>query len=101
MLSDGSFRLLPSAPLREQGVARPAGEPANLEQFDQKIDLNSASAGLLEQLPGIGEKTAARIMEYRARNGPFESIEEVMRVHGIGPAKFEQIRSRVTVRPVK
>ncbi len=62
------------------------------------ININTASAELLCQLPGIGPKTAARIVEYRQTHGRFRTIEEIMNVRGIGPKKFEQIKNRITVR---
>ena len=42
------------------------------------VNLNTASATDLEGLPGIGAKTAARIVEYRQKNGPFKKIEEIL-----------------------
>jgi competence protein ComEA len=48
-------------------------------------------------LPGIGPSTAEKIVEYRDANGPFATIDEIMSVSGIGPAKFEQIKSFITV----
>jgi comEA protein len=52
------------------------------------VNLNTASATDLEGLPGIGAKTAARIVEYRQKNGPFKKIEELMNVPGIGEKHF-------------
>jgi competence ComEA-like helix-hairpin-helix protein len=62
------------------------------------ININTATIELLCQLPGIGPKTAERIIEYRKYQGRFHSIEEIMNVRGIGPKKFEQIRHLITVR---
>ena len=61
------------------------------------LDLNSATQEELAQLPGIGEELAGRIVEYREANGPFESIEELMEVSGIGKGKFAALEGRVTV----
>lgn len=55
------------------------------------IHLNSASAAELEELPGVGEVTAQRIVEYRAQHG-FSRIEDIMNVKGIGQAKFNKMR---------
>lgn len=61
------------------------------------LDLNSATQEELAQLPGIGEELAGRIVEYREANGPFESIEELMEVSGIGEGKLAALEDRVTV----
>ncbi len=52
------------------------------------IDVNRASAGELETLPGVGPATAAAIVAERERNGPFASFDDLERVPGIGPAKL-------------
>jgi len=67
------------------------------EQSPQKIDINRAEAWLLEALPGIGEALAQRIADYRSENGPFKTIENLLKVSGIGPATFENIKDRITV----
>jgi competence protein ComEA len=61
------------------------------------INLNTATAAELEKLPGIGQKVAARIVEYREKNGPFKKVEELMNVQGIGEKSFLQFRSQLTV----
>ena len=65
------------------------------------VNLNTASAVELEKLPGIGQKVAARIVEYREKRGPFKKIEELMNVQGIGEKSFLQLRSRITVGPAE
>lgn len=62
----------------------------------RKIDINSASAQELETLPGIGPATAKRIIEDRARKGPFTAPEDLMRVPGIGPKKYDAIKDLIT-----
>ena len=61
------------------------------------LDLNTATAEELTALPGIGEELARRIVKYRTENGPFEKIEEIMEVSGIGEAKLAGLEGRVTV----
>ena len=61
------------------------------------INLNSATALQIADLPGIGVKTAELIVQYRAKNGPFKKIEEVMNIRGIGEKSFLRIRERITV----
>ena len=65
------------------------------------VNLNTASAAELEGLPGIGAKTAARIVEYRQKNGPFKKVEEVMNVRGIGEKNFLKLKPQLTVGSVK
>ncbi|MBX3055323.1 MAG: helix-hairpin-helix domain-containing protein [Anaerolineae bacterium] len=61
------------------------------------ININFATLDQLDTLPGIGPSTAANIIQYRENNGPFASIEAIMDVTGIGPAKFGQIKDLITV----
>jgi competence protein ComEA len=60
------------------------------------VNLNTATAKDLEALPGIGPKTAERILAYRKEAGPFVRAEDLMNVKGIGEAKFARLRSLVT-----
>lgn len=63
----------------------------------QKIDINRAEPWLLQALPGIGEVLAQRIVDDRSKNGPFNRIEDLRRVNGIGPATFDRIKDYITV----
>ena len=65
------------------------------------VNLNTASATDLESLPGIGAKTAARIVEYRQKNGPFKKVEELMNVRGVGEKNFLKLKPQLTVGPAK
>lgn len=64
---------------------------------DGLVDLNSASAELLESLPNIGQVRAAAVVSYREENGGFPSVEDITAVSGIGPATYEAIRELATV----
>jgi competence protein ComEA len=70
---------------------------ANTNMGNGLIDLNTASTDTLITLPGIGPARAQAIVDYRERNGPFVSVEQVTEVSGIGPATYESIRDLVTV----
>ena len=67
------------------------------DQTPQKIDINRAEPWLLEALPGIGEVTAQRIVDYRNENGPFKRIEDLLQVKGIGEGTLAKIKDYITV----
>ena len=60
------------------------------------ININTATEEELETLPGVGEKTARAIIEYRSRT-PFTAVEDIMNVDGIGEKKFENMKSMICV----
>lgn len=76
----------PVRSLSAQALATPAPE---------RLDLNLATAGELETLPGIGEKLAQRIVDYRAAHGAFADVDALDAVEGIGAGKIEAIRALV------
>lgn len=61
------------------------------------VNINSATAEELDSLPGVGPSTAAAIVEDRDANGPFSSVEDLMRVSGIGEKKFAKLRDHICV----
>lgn len=62
-----------------------------------KININTADVQQLTLLPGIGETMAKRIIDYRTENGGFSTIEDLMKVSGIGEKKFEQMKPYIKV----
>jgi competence protein ComEA len=66
-----------------------------------QLDLNTAQAPELMQLPGIGEVLAGRIIESRQNDGPFASIDDLRRVTGIGPKTMERLRPYLLPIPAK
>jgi len=68
---------------------------ASRQTITALLNINTASAGQLERLPGIGPATAKKIIEERNRS-PFHHVDELVRVRGIGPAKLERMRPYVT-----
>lgn len=63
----------------------------------ETVNINTATQAQLQKLPGIGEVLAEAIIEYREANGPFESIEELTEVNGIGEGRFEAVADQITV----
>ena len=62
----------------------------------EKLDLNTATAAQLQLLPGIGEKLSAAIVAWREEHGPFQKVEELLQVPGIGEKRLAEIRDLVT-----
>ncbi len=87
------------SPVTAEGTAQSAGheEAAAPTQSRDKVEINTADRMELEELPGIGPRTAERIIEYRTENGRFEKIEELMNVRGIGERTFLRLRDLVQV----
>ncbi len=61
------------------------------------ININTATAEELDELPGVGPSTAAAIIQDREENGPFTSIEDIMRVSGIGEKKYAKMEAYICV----
>ena len=74
-------------------LAVAAAVPASAEQ---RVDLNRATASELASLPGVGEAKAQAIIAYREAT-PFASVDDLLRVKGIGDKLLEQLRDRVEV----
>lgn len=72
-----------------------AASAGPLEEANDKIDLNTAAIEQLKTLPGIGEVKAQAIIDYREREGGFQSTEQIMEVKGIGLSTYESIRDLV------
>jgi competence protein ComEA len=65
------------------------------------VNINTASATELDALPGIGAKTAARIVQYRQKNGPFKKVEDLMNVRGVGEKNFLRLKNQITIGATK
>lgn len=64
---------------------------------DRKVNINTADKDALMTLPGIGEVLAERILDYRAANGPFTSLSDLMMVEGIGEKRMDAIWDYITL----
>jgi competence protein ComEA len=83
--------------LSSLGASRWGARPTRLEREAGRVDLNRADRAQLLQLPDVGESLAERIEEYRRTNGPFRSVEDLKKVHGIGEARLRNLRPWVCV----
>lgn len=100
-LYDGQQIIVPlkgATPPATAAAAVGAAPPLPTAQPAGPIDINTASAAELESLPRIGPVTAQKIVEYREQHGPFQRIEDIKRVSGIGDATFEAIQALIVVR---
>ncbi len=91
-LVDGTQILVPRE--GEEAVAPPVAAGAVAGGL---VNVNTATATELEELPGIGEVLAQRIVDYRTENGPFTSVDQLLDVSGIGDSILDSIRELVTV----
>lgn len=64
---------------------------------DNKININTADLSELDSLPGFGQVTAQKIIEYRQEHTKFNSIEELMNIKGIGEKKFNNVKDYIYV----
>lgn len=82
-------------PRQGETMAVPAG--SRMGEVVGLININTATAADLEQLPRIGPVMAQQIVDYREANGPFTRIEDIQDVPNVGPATFEAIREQICV----
>lgn len=74
-------------------------EKANIKsKKNEKININTADQSELKEIPGVGEATAQKIIEYRKLNGKFKTIEDIKKVSGIGDSKFENMKEKICVK---
>ena len=90
VLTDGE-QIIVGAP----APSAPAGGPASTAT-GARISLATATLEQLDTLPGIGPVTAQAILDHRAENGPFRSVDDLLDVRGIGPATLDDFRDQVT-----
>ena len=65
------------------------------------VNLNTATAEQLATIPGVGQKMAERIIDYRQKNGGFKKVEDLMNVSGVGEKSFLKMKPLITVTPPK
>ena len=95
VLEDGEKLYIPSKNEEEQEYITQGKD--NMSEGQSKININSAQIEELITLPGVGEATANKIIEYRKENGKFQKIEDLKNVPGIGDSKYENIKTMIRV----
>lgn len=74
-----------------------AADPTPAAEQMAKVSINAASAVELQRLPGVGKVTAERIVAYRNANGPFASVDDLIKVKGIGKKSLAKLQPLVTL----
>ncbi len=100
VVADGTRLVVPVKGEKPESVSASGGSPTMWQSpsagsppsAGATVSLNNATAADLDTLPGIGPKTAERIVAYRETNGPFASLEDLDEIPGIGPATVERLR---------
>jgi competence protein ComEA len=95
-LQDGEHILVPSV----NSPSAPDSDRSGIIPLSNQVDINSATLEQLDTLPEIGPITAQQIIDYRLNHGPFSSIEDIMKVSGIGQGIFDKIKDLITTVPV-
>ena len=86
---------IPARPVRTSAVSSPARPAPPRRAVTFPLDINKARLEDLMELPGIGEKLAQRMVEYRKSQGGFRSVDELRKVRGIGEKRMERLRPLV------
>lgn len=94
VLSDGEHIALPTKAEVETALAQGSAGGAAASSL---VNINTADASALETLSGVGSATAQAIISDREQNGPFSTIEDLMRVDGIGEKKFAKLKDSICV----
>jgi competence protein ComEA len=72
-------------------------DPPTMKILSIPVNINTAGVEDLDILPGVGPKTAQAIVEFRETHGKFSTIEDLLRVKGVGPKKFASLRPHITI----
>ena len=80
----------------DAGTGKKPSSPSGSVALSDKININTATAAELDKLPGVGPAKSKRIVEWRQENGPFHSGEDLKQVKGIGDAKYQKLKDRIS-----
>lgn len=95
-LYDGQPVFIPRSGDRDNPLSG-GGAPAVSTLSTAKVNINTADKAQLETLPGIGSVKAQNIINYRQENGPFQRIEDLVNVNGIGEKTLEGMKDLITI----
>jgi competence protein ComEA len=69
------------------------------DYFGPTVNINATSISELSALPNIGKAFAEALVAYRAKNGPFKTVDDLLKVPGVTPQTFDEIKRRLTIGP--
>jgi len=81
--------------------AAPSSAPKAAASEARPIDLNTADSAALETVPGIGKSLSQRILAFREKNGPFQNVDDLLKVQGIGEKSIQKLRPYLMVAKAK
>lgn len=96
-VEDGQKITIPSKNTADQNQNQESGTQGSSDQKNGKVNINTADATGLQEIPGIGPTKAEKIITYRNTNGKFKSIEDITNVNGIGTKTFQSIKEYITI----
>jgi competence protein ComEA len=82
-------------------AASPAAAPKAAASEARPVDINTADTAALESVPGIGKSLSQRIIAFREKNGPFQSVDDLLKVQGVGEKSIQKLRPYLTVAKAK
>jgi competence protein ComEA len=91
--------LIGVVPTLPSSAAPAAAKPAASEA--RPVDLNTADSATLETVPGIGKSLSSRIVAFREKNGPFGTVDDLLKVQGVGEKSIQKLRPYLTVSKAK
>jgi competence protein ComEA len=81
--------------------AAPSAAPKAAASEARPIDINTADSAAFESVPGIGKSLSQRILAFREKNGAFQSVDDLLKVPGIGEKSIQKLRPYLTVAKAK
>lgn len=100
-LKDEDYVIIGNKNVKEKVSSAAVSNPQlvnSISSGSDKVDINSATKEQLKTIPGIGDITAQKIIDYREKNGPFKSIQDLKKVGRIGDKTIEKIKEKIEVR---